>query len=205
MAAAPSSLDIPIHQIIINLDAADPNFPYHHRVLLVRVRDAQWCVLTPDLNRHVEDLDQVEHYVIPRASRSPTYAVNAGQYHVDAIPAAVLKEHIRPAEQECALLGADAALAGSLRWRFSEPGVENFGAVVKQAIVDDAGRFVELNGHGIAQIEGAAHRAELVDESKLKTWKKESLEGQQDTRLCVDRLAAFSSFVPGLSALEQKA
>ena len=91
MAAAPVSLDIPNHQVIINFDAADPNFPYHHRVLLFRVREGQWCVLTPDLDRHVEDLDQVEHYVIPRASRFPAYAVNAGLYHLDPIPAAVLK------------------------------------------------------------------------------------------------------------------
>lgn len=202
--AAPSSLDIPNHQIIINFDAADPNFPYHHRVLLVRVRDAQWCVLTPDLDRHVEDLDQVEHYVVPRATRFPAYAVAAGLYHFDPLPAAVLKEHIRLAKQECALLGGDVAMAGSLRWRFSEPGVDNFSNIVDQAIVDDVALFVELDGHGIAQIEGVVHRAELVDESELETWKKDRLDGLQDARLCAQLPTTFSGFVSGLVALEQK-
>ena len=64
----------------------------------------------------------------------------------------MLKEQVRLAKQECALLGADVALAGSLRWRFSEPGVDNFATVVDQAVVDDVGRFVDLDGHTITQI-----------------------------------------------------
>ena len=63
----------------------------------------------------------------------------------------------------------------------------------------------ELDGHGIAQIDGLVHRAEPVDDSELETWKKERLEGQQDSRLCGDRPATFSEFVSGLSALEQEA
>ena len=72
-----------------------------------------------------------------------------------------------------------------------------------QADADDVGMLVELDGHGIAQIEGVVHRAELVDDSELETWKNKRLEGQQDSRLCVDRPATFSTFVSGLSALEQ--
>ena len=100
MAAAPLSLDIPHRQIIINFDVADPNSPYHHRVLLFRVRGSRWCVLTPDLDCHVEDLDEVVHYVIPRATRFPVYAVNAGLCHFDPTPAAVLDEQVRLAKQE---------------------------------------------------------------------------------------------------------
>ena len=118
MAAAPLSLDIPHRQIINNFVAADPSFPYQHRVLLFRVCGGRWCVLTPDPDYYVEDLERVEHYVVPRATRFPAYAVNAGLYHFGPLPAAVLVERARLAKQECALPGVDVALVGPFRWRF---------------------------------------------------------------------------------------
>ena len=43
-----SALDIKERQILARYDA-DPNFTWHHRVLLARLGDSEWIVLTPDL------------------------------------------------------------------------------------------------------------------------------------------------------------
>eukprot|EP00974_Lingulodinium_polyedra_P024441 2366040-Lingulodinium_polyedra.AAC.1 len=48
------ALDIEEPQVLINFP--DDPVPWHHRVLLRRLRDAVWVVLTPDGELQVEDL-----------------------------------------------------------------------------------------------------------------------------------------------------
>ena len=89
-----------------------------------------------------------------------------------------------------------AAVPSEHHWRFSDAGVERFGNLVEQAVLDSPD-FVELAGHGLANIDGTVFRCEMVGDSELETWKKDKQKEDLDDRL----LAAGSSIEPLLDLL----
>ena len=56
------SLDTVLAQVVVDY-FDDPNFQWHHRVLLVQLEGPRWIVVTPDGS--VQVLDLSEHRVIP--------------------------------------------------------------------------------------------------------------------------------------------
>ncbi len=61
------SLDIDEPQVLVQYP--DDDLEWHHRVLLRRLRDATWIMLTPDLNIEVADLG--EHTLLPPVRAAP--------------------------------------------------------------------------------------------------------------------------------------
>ena len=156
MDVEPRALDIPQIEIVI-LYGREGNCgcPYHHRILLRRINEGSWVVLTPDMEREVEDLGTLEYSVIRRNVLFPEYTSEAGQYYHDPIEAGVLRQQVRAAREEAHIRGGEGEAAEfESQWRFSEPADARFNEIVEGEHLDDLDKLVELVGHGLFSISG---------------------------------------------------
>ena len=118
MADEIKSLDISDKQLLVHRGAAvDRECPYHHIVLLHRVSEARWIVLTHndrgEVVRANEDLDTQSYVVVRRASAFPQHAADEGLLYFDEIDPMDLKQHKRDAKEEAHLQGGEGEHAGS--------------------------------------------------------------------------------------------
>lgn len=68
MATEPRALNIDAEQCLVHFDNAEP-LPWHHRILLRRLRRSSWIICTPDGDMYAEALS--EHHVRPLRRHAP--------------------------------------------------------------------------------------------------------------------------------------
>ena len=137
------SLDIADKQLLIHRGVAeDAECPYHHVILLHRVADARWIVLTHsdrgDVVRASEDLDDQSYVVVRRGAVFPQHAVDTGILYFDEVDPLELKQHKKDAKEEAHLQGGEGEAAdGSAVWRFCDANLQRFGKPVEADIIED--------------------------------------------------------------------
>ena len=189
MADEIKSLDIADKQLLVHKGAAvDQECPYHHIILLHRVSEARWIVLTHNARGEVvranEDLDTQSYVVVRRASAFPQHAADEGLLYFDEIDPLDLKQHKRDAREEAHLQGGEGEAAdGAQVWRFSDPNLKSFTKQVEADVLEDEYKFVQLGGHGVAVIEDTVYRCEQVDAADFDTWRKNSIQDAHGSRL----------------------
>ena len=92
------SLDIPDKQLLVHRGpGVDAECNYHHLILLHRVSESKWIVLTHNARsepvRINEDLDDLQYTVLRRAAVFPQYAVDGGLFYFDEIDPLELRQH----------------------------------------------------------------------------------------------------------------
>ena len=134
------SLDIPQTQIVIHYGReVEYDCPYHHRILLRRINEVSLVVLTPDMERDVEDLGTPAYSVICRNVLFPEYTLEAGLYYHDPIGAGALRQQIRDAREGAHIQGGEVVAAEfQSQWRFSQAADAGFGEIVEGEHLDDS-------------------------------------------------------------------
>jgi len=158
-----TALDVKKRQILVRYDA-DPNITWHHRVLLARLVDHAWMVLTPDLA--VQRLDVSLQPVVPLLRGRP-------------IP------ELRRAHDEAGVLAevyaSNSGVVDEEVWVVAEPGHQRFGEVVPDEVMSDPERASVLGTKGSAQLEGEGEDSvvfvQQVVKKTLPDWKLERSGG----------------------------
>ena len=106
MDAEPRCREIAQTQVVVHYGrAGDHDYPNQHRILLRRIDESSWLVLTPDMKQAVEDLGTFKYTVIRRDVLFPEYNIEARLYYHDPIVAGVLRQQIRDAREEAHIQG----------------------------------------------------------------------------------------------------
>ena len=183
------SLDVPEPQILIAYPE-DPTYTWHHRVLLRRLREATWILLTPDEEVQVEDLT---HHAVLALARNQAMPPEVGTdcYLCAAAVARNLERHQASAARLAEILMPDdkastAVATPGVTWRVADPSLVNFGEVVDNALVGDPASGV-VRGHSALVRPGADSEwiyAEKVGDEDLARWQAEKQSGAgRDRRL----------------------
>ena len=145
------TLDIPERQLLVDFFNGPNGFRWHHRVLLLHVRDTTWVVCTPDLS--VQGLDVATHRLVMLSRNSPfpadrvaeTYACDPADFS-DVVLARLRREAAAMAEIGAIVPGVQPAAPAAAVWRISDMSHSLFGEVVPAAAVADANVFVVASG-----------------------------------------------------------
>ena len=82
------ALDIPDKQVILHRED-DADCPYHHVVILHRIAEGRWIVLTHndrgEVVRRREDLDELSYAVIRRGAAFPPHTVDDGLLYLSSL------------------------------------------------------------------------------------------------------------------------
>jgi hypothetical protein len=203
--------------------ADDPNFSWHHRILLTKLDGGRWIVLTPDGDVEVEDL--TAHRCIPLVRGKAVPARVAGDiYLLAAVSDADLRTAAAEATALAGILGAAVAVPVGLRadWIYSDPGHLSWGTIVPAALLCAAGQVVQRGSIGLVQTDPADMATwtsmERILPSDLEIWKDEKRNGPgrdprvlpihrdaQEHRHCSLRLAMQSMTIPASSAASSAA
>ena len=128
------TLDVPERQLLIDFFADANGFFWHHRILLVHVRETTWVVCTPDQSVQMLDVSQHRLVMLSRNAAFPpdrvvsTYSCDPADF-TDAIMARLRTEAAAMAE----ILGggpavpAQPAAAVAVSWRISDLSHAQFG------------------------------------------------------------------------------
>jgi hypothetical protein len=195
MAAVPAevALDISEGQVCINYDD-DPNYTWHHRVLLSKLDAGRWVVLTPDGDVEVVDLSA--HRVVPLLRGAPVPARVAGDVYLIAL---ISDEELRRALAEASALAAilgvtTVAVSAGVRadWIFSDPAHENWGVNVPAALLSAIGQTVLRGSTGLVQEDPVDATSwttmERILPADLEAWKDEKRSGpRRDPRVLPPR------------------
>ncbi|CAK0906294.1 unnamed protein product, partial [Prorocentrum cordatum] len=180
MAAVPRCPDIPEFQVAVRYDA-DPNFTWHHRILLRRVRGAVWIALTPDLDLERINLDERRHRVLERGQAFPE-AIAGDIYAFDPIGREAVAGHKRRARLQAAVLGGDEDEAMDAKeWVYADLDDPSFGTLVAADVLE-GDEFVELGNRGLVRRKGAARGVEKVGRARLAEWSEQRRVGAEDIR-----------------------
>jgi hypothetical protein len=117
----------------------DDTLDWHHRVLLRRLRDATWIVLTPDFDTEVQDLSQ--HTLLPLARGGPVPVNVAARRYLFApgVEAGLPAHHAKAVRLALILGGAPEVAAGTgpaACWRVADTAASGFGAEVGDDLVE---------------------------------------------------------------------
>jgi hypothetical protein len=200
------ALDIAEAQVAIEF-ADDPNYSWHHRILLAKLDGGRWIVLTPDGDVEVADLSA--HRVVPLTRGKAVPARVAGDIYLLAV---LSDADLRVAGAEAAalagILGTAVGVPVGVRadWIFSDPAHENWGVNVPAALLSAVGQTVLRGSVGLVQEDPADMATwttiERILPADLEAWKDEKRSGPgrdprvlplrrdaQDHRYCILRQA----------------
>lgn len=175
-------LDIQEPQVCVNYPN-DPQFTWHHRVLLCRVNAGRWLALTPDHEITVHDLNTLPNIVLDRGGEFPP-GIRNSTYAFDPIDASALTVFKRRAKLQAAILGEaeDLEAQRALIWVFSDPSDSLFGTVLDSDAMEDPSRGTAINDVGVALHEGLVRHVVRIARDDLDDWRKERRSGAQDQR-----------------------
>ena len=131
-------LDIQEPQVCVNFPD-DPQFTWHHRILLCRINAGRWLTLTPDHEIIPHNLNVIPNVVLDRGGEFPP-GIRNSTYAFDPIDASSLTVFKRRAKLQAAILGEAEGLEAqrALIWVFSDPTDALFGTVLDNDVMDDA-------------------------------------------------------------------
>ena len=127
------ALNITEPQVLLYYEGDAPE--WHHRVLLRRLRDAVWVVLTPERDVQVENLADFTLLAFPRGAAVPSAAADNAHLFAGVLDGE-LPEHHAQATRLIDILGGGVpagAIAGAPRatWRVADTSAAEFGTEVK--------------------------------------------------------------------------
>ncbi|CAK0847888.1 unnamed protein product, partial [Prorocentrum cordatum] len=179
-SARPETLDIVESQVCIAFDD-DPNFRWHHRVLLVpSPTPGHWVAATPDAEIYLLKLDEYRVVALARAAVFPP-RVRGQVYAFGALSDADLANLRRDGRNFAKVLGFSlpAAQPGVdvPRWIVADPASDHFGEEVGLERITSAERFISRDAVALVMLsdaEGwvAAENAQLSDEPDWKAEKR---------------------------------
>lgn len=172
------TLDIADPQVLVNFPA-DPNFQWHHRLLLVRLSPGRWIALSPDHELENVDLTVVRHVVLGRREDFPPHLA-ADTYAFDPISRAELERLRRRANTMAIVLGDQVvAEVGSRVWVFSDTSSDRLGTRLTDEQVSNA---VMLGSRGLLDLGEKIEGIEEIDENALEGFKESRRAGHGDLR-----------------------
>eukprot|EP00971_Amphidinium_carterae_P329620 6462205-Amphidinium_carterae.1 len=182
-----ASLDIEEPQILLRYpeDAVE----WHHRILIRRLRDSVWVVLTPDSELQVENLSDFQLLALGRGEAVPRVAVGNcylfGEGGVADLPA-----HHRSAKRMAVILGGvqeGASDQTEASWRIADTAAAEFGTEVASEVMSNPAAAIVRGAVGIALC-GVPVRwlaVERVMPGDLQAWIADKHCGAgRDSRLC---------------------
>ena len=176
------TLDIPEIQVIVHYPN-DPEFIWHHRILLKRVSGAVWIARTPDLDNTRHDLAIQEHVVLDRNATFPQHL----RHHVYAhgfISRSALNNYKRRAGTQAAVLGDSMDTeVEELVWVIAMASRSSFGNVISDDIMNDPAGAVTLDTRGVALIEGEQVFVERILRSEIDNFRQTVRKDMVDLRL----------------------
>ena len=167
-------LDVACRQCLV--DFYEDDFPWHHRLLLVKGEGLCWIWLTPD--GEVQRADLGLHRVIPlrRAGVYPQRCALEGVYGFDPIPPDDLEGYLADARALASILGfpgvADVEVAAvrPLRWFVSDPVSADYGFEVPADALANPDVFARRGDVALVEINGQWTTA--VSIAQPDTWER---------------------------------
>ena len=202
-AAAIAGLDIAEPQVLVYYPN-DPHFSYHQRVLLRRIADARWIVLTPDGEVEVTDLAQFQLIALARGGAVPAVA-QGDSYLFRGLTPAELAQGRAAADRLAVVLGAPPVAPGGPApnvgvWRISDTGSVKFCELVADDVLADNATGAVRGDIGLALVEGEWYPVQRVRDGDLPTWRASKQCGPgRDDRLGGSRLDASGRRYQSLS------
>ena len=174
-----ASLDCVEQQVCVECPL-DPNFTWHHRVMLRRLGQGLWVVLTPDLSVERADLNTVQFIPVTRNAAMPARVLGDVCQFVR-----LTEQELRAAHQEAAalvdLMGGGAIAAAvpvNAEWVFSDPSHRLYGSPVPTALLANPAASITRGSVGLVDHDQASWATmERVMLSDIEDWKEEKRSG----------------------------
>ncbi|CAK8989683.1 Uncharacterized protein SCF082_LOCUS1918 [Durusdinium trenchii] len=177
------SLNIPDPQILLHYFHDAGGFYHHHRVLLFRVSQGTWVLLSPDLELEVVDLTTRRHRIGGRHAPLPDDIADEC-YIFDELPKAELERQRRLAKTMGAILGdAESVDVESIGWYGADPSSKKFGEALPNDLVGD---IVALGQHGVVQWDDNFEFVREMGSSEVEKFREEKKDSLGDARLLGD-------------------
>ena len=183
------SLDVPEKQILVYFP--NDNVAWHHRLLIVPIKEAVWVVATPDFDVEVMNLAGMN---IRALGRNVAFPAGLGQvYGFDNPIEAANLANVRAAGRRLAeVMGAPpaaipgAAPARAANWRYADSAHDKFGSVVDQDLIGQPERVHYAGSSALLDEDGSGDWTFLqkVADEDLEEWHDEKRAGaSRDARL----------------------
>eukprot|EP00971_Amphidinium_carterae_P104106 2061796-Amphidinium_carterae.1 len=181
------SLDIDEPQVLLRF--ADDPVEWHHRVLIRRLRDAVWVVLTPDGELQVENLADYQLLALERGQPVPALAAGNCYLFEDNGAADLPRQH-RAARRMAVILGG--VQEGDMQqseatWRVADPAAAEFGTEVSVEVVNNPATCVTRGAVSLAMTGLPARWLAIkrVAPGDVQSWLEDKHAGAgRDSRLC---------------------
>ena len=203
-----ASLDILEQQVCLEMPA-DPNFTWHHRVMLRRLGAGIWIGLTPDGGVERIDLNVVTFVPVARNAVMPA-RVFGDVYQFGRLTEQQLRAGHHEAAALVDLMGGGVAHALPLvnaEWVFSDPSHRQYGAAVPSALLLNPAASVTRGSVGLVDHDGPVWTTmERVMVADIEDWKEEKRSGPgRDPRVLPlvrdgggERFATFRDSLAGI-------
>ena len=198
--AQPETLDIVESQVCIAFDD-DPNFRWHHRVLLVpSPTPGHWVAATPDGEIYLLKLGEFRVVALARAAAFPP-RVRGQVYAFGALADADLANLRRDGRNFAKVLGFPfpAAQPGVEvpRWIVADPACDQFGEELSLELITSADRFISRDAVALVMLSDAEGwaAAENVQLSDEPDWKAEKRAGPGRDRRVLPQTGSAASTV----------
>ena len=157
------TLDIPDPQVVVHFPG-DPQFTYHHRLLLVKLGPGRWIASSPDHELAVVDLNTIGHRILGRRAPFPG-DIAQNIYAFDHLGRGDLERLRRQARTMALILGDDDVEEVEARvWVFSDHKSERLGKPVELERLGDA---VTLGERGLLEVDGDVEGITEIDASEI--------------------------------------
>lgn len=200
------ALNIEEPQILLQYD--DDAVPYHHRILIRRLKEATWVVVTPEGELQVETLADYSMLPLMRAGSIPTVAEAAGCHLFSQPVDDELPGWHAQAARLAMVLGGPGSVepSGSITstWRIADTSSAEFGSEVAGDVVLNPATGVVRGAVGLAQCGSPARRTfvELVPTAEVGQWEADKHTGAgRDPRLAGPQPTFAGASVPLSDAL----
>ena len=184
MADGRLTLDIEQKQVLVFFD--DPNYNWHHRVLVCPLKvEGNWVALSPDLECEAIDLRGLRVIPLRRRAVFPD-RVRGNVYIFDEVDEADWRASVAEASELARVLGAQPVAQpsglASHRWRVSDPAVEDFGEELDSTDTVEGDSFVARDTVGLwhsLRSDGSRTwvAVELVAEARKDLWLDQKRSG----------------------------
>ena len=130
-----------MRQVMLEDSDSDPEYEWHHHVLLLDLGDGVWISADPDQDVSTVELRKKNVVALKRDSDFPT-RVSDSMYHFDALSGAELDQLMAEAHDLASVLGHTQAsgkqAASRGEWRVADTAASNFDEVIADATISNA-------------------------------------------------------------------
>lgn len=177
------SLNISDPQVLLHFPNDAGGFYHHHRVLLHKIGNGQWVVLTPDMELEVANLSTQRHRVWGRHAPVPDDIADES-YIFDELPRGELERQRRLAKTMGTILDdSENVNVESISWYGADPSSKKFGEALPVELVGD---IVALGQHGVVNWDDSVEFVRELASGELEKFKEDRKDSMGDARLLGD-------------------